>query len=149
MRLTLLVLVALAVSSVACRSSEPPLSNPGVSTKKNDCAVLPHGCGPTDGCPDVVIPLGAGCTVSQQGLQDLERVTHELLETPLLTKLVVVAPSLPCANAIRAGFEARGVQEGRVQVAEEANRSFVSFAVEAWNERDCRSGAPSKVPVGK
>lgn len=139
--------VSLGLSlGVGCRPGEPPLVNPGVSTAKSDCTLLPHGCAP-EGCPDLVIPLGEGCGVSQKGLSDLDHAAHELLDTPLLTKLVVVAPTLACANLVRAAFESRGVQPGRIQVAEEENRSFVTFQVEAWNEKDCRTGAPSKLPV--
>ncbi len=141
-RLALLLLV----STLGCRPSEPPLVNPGASTAKSDCTLLPRGCS-VDGCPGLVIPLGTGCGVSQQGLADLDRAAHELLDTPLLTRLLVIAPSVACASLVRAAFEARGVQAGRVQVAEEENRSFVSFQVEAWNERDCKTGAPSKLPV--
>lgn len=142
-------LLSLALLLIACgRSNEPPLVNPGVSNVKDTCSVLPHGCGRgDDGCPDTVLPLGDDCALSQKSVQDLDRAAHELLDTPLLTKLVVVAPSLVCANAIRATFEARGVAEGRVQVAAAENRSFASFVVLAWNERDCATGAPSKLRV--
>jgi hypothetical protein len=140
------LLVALLLTACT-RSNEPPLVNPGVSSARDSCGVLPHGCGHEDGCPDTVLPLGDECALSQQSLYDLDRATRELHDTPLLTKLVVVAPSLVCANAIRAVFEARGIEEGRVQVAAEGNRSFASFEVLAWNERDCATGAPSKLPV--
>lgn len=144
-------LFLLTLLTACARSPVPPLENPGVSSKTGPegCGVLPHGCVREGACPEVVLPLGDGCTMSPKSLQDLDLAVHELVDTPLLTKLVVVGPTLGCANAVRAVMEGAGVTHGRVQVAVEENRAFISFAVEAWNERDCRTGALSKVPLGK
>lgn len=140
----------LFVLLTACAHSKEPLpENIGSSPKKDNCGLLPHGCAHDDGCPDTVLPLGDECAMSDKSVADVDRAAHELLDTPLLTKLVVVGPSLACANLVRAAFEAKGVPEGRVQVAVAENRSFISFEVLAWNERDCGTGAPSKLPVGK
>lgn len=139
----------LFVLALGCKSNVPLPESPGVSTKKDTCSVLPHGCGHEDGCTGAVLPLGEDCAMSAKSVDELDRAVHELLDTPMLTQLVVVAPSLVCANAVRATFEAGGVKEGRVQVAAVENRSFVSFEVLAWNERDCSTGAPAKLPIGK
>ncbi|MBI2392996.1 MAG: hypothetical protein HYV09_25660 [Deltaproteobacteria bacterium] len=151
--LVLLLVVLLVLLGACTRARDPELANPGVSPQKGDCPLLPRGCAgtptSTEGCPDAILPVGDGCMLASDSVVKLTAAAREMLETPELTKLRVVAPSLTCANIARAHLEAHGVPEGRVSVAAAANRTFVSFEVEAWNERDCRSGAPSKLPLGK
>lgn len=149
-------LLLLLLTATACpRARDPELANPGVSSQKADCPVLPRGCPDTpraaqlEGCTDTVLPVGDGCMLASDSVAKLTAAAREMLDTPELTKLRVVAPSLTCANIARAHLEAHAVPEGRVTVAAAANRTFVSFEVEAWEERDCRSGAPSKLPLGK
>ncbi len=153
MRLSFVVLVVLGVASVACGKTAPrEPSTIGVSKRPDTCTTIPHGCPGTaddDGCPDVLIEVGNDCKLTAKAVGDLQTAASEMLNEAKLTRLLVVAPTIVCANIVRAHLETHGVTAWRVIVAEDANRSFVSFQVDAWMGRDCRSGAAVKAPPGQ
>lgn len=136
---------------LACPKPKEDLGTPGKSTVGDKCGVLPRGCpgGPEEnGCPDTIIEVGDSCAVTAKGVEDLQRAADEMLNDKDLTRLTIIAPSMTCANIVRAHFEQRSVPEWRLHVAEQANRTFISFAVDAWKEKSCRDGAPVKPPGG-
>lgn len=149
MRLATLLLAALVV--VGCKSSQPDpaLASVGKSTKAK-CALVPHGCPggvDEDGCPDPVFQVSDECAVTAQTVTDLGDAAEDMKNEKDLTRLRITAPTMTCANIFRAHLEAHGVDDHRITMAVDTNRSGVSFSVDAWKEQDCRTGAVVKPPV--
>lgn len=140
-----------AVLLSACPKRGPDVGTPGVTKVKDTCGMLPRGCGggPDDmGCPDVIIEVGDSCALTAKGVEDLQRAADEMLNEKDITRLAIVSPSMICSNIVRAHFEQRGVPEWRLHVVEQANRTFISFEVDAWKEKSCANGTAVKPPGG-
>lgn len=135
----------------ACPKPKIDVGTPGVTKVKNNCMILPRGCagGPEDtGCPDTIIEVGDNCTLTAQGVQDLQRAADEMLNDRDVTRLAIISPSMTCSNIVRAHFEQRGVPEWRLHVVETANRTFINFQVDAWKEKSCADNTVVKPPGG-
>lgn len=151
MRRTLLIALALTAAA-SCKSkppNDPALAAPGVSTK-DKCPLVPHGCpggADEDGCPDPMFEVGDACTLTAKTVQDLASAAEEMNNDKDLSRLRIVAPTMVCANIVRAHLEQHNVAGHRITMAVAPNTSLVSFQVDAWKEVDCRTGAAVKPPV--
>ena len=143
----------LTILLLGCKSpppNDPALAAPGKSTANDKCPLIPHGCpgnADEDGCPDPMYAVGDACTVSADVVNRLADAAEEMKNEKDLTRMRIIAPSLTCANIFRAHLEARGVEDHRFTMGVDENRSSVSFEVDAWKEKDCRTGAEVKPPV--
>jgi hypothetical protein len=136
---------------LGCPKPKEDLGNVGVSKASDKCTVLAHRCpgsADDDGCPDVMIEVGDSCQITAKGVENLQQAADEMLNDKDLTRLIIIAPTMTCANIVRAHFEQRNVPSWRLVVAEQANRTFISFEVAAFKEKSCRDGAPVKPPGG-
>lgn len=143
---------ALVLSVVSGCGSKPPndpaLAAPGVSQHK--CPLVPHGCPggvDEDGCPDPIFEVGDACTLTAKTVQDFASAAEEMNNDKDLTRLRIVAPTMVCANIVRAHLEQHNVADHRITMAVSPNTSVVAFQVDAWKEVDCHSGATVKPPV--
>ena len=143
------------VLTAACGSKTPLPASPGSSSvagAKDKCGWLAKGCptspssptsptSPTsedvDGCPEPLLAVGAECTLDADTAKKVGGIGQDMIDDADFTRVRLVAPTLACAGSIRARLEAMGIAEGRIQIAEEANRSYLSFEVAAWHGAEC------------
>ncbi len=129
------------VTAAAAVTVPRPADTGDLPDPKDRCPEIPDGCAATredDGCPEVVLQLGADCRIDPPSARTLTSIANGLNADPAMTAITIVSGKAQCLDVVLRALRANGVPAERLETAMVRSvGSTVRFHVAAWKGLRC------------